>query len=304
LKVQQIYIIQKFIDSNFQEWRKEFGNNIVGIHVGYKKKDEEYIKKYSIVFHVSKKLNNPSRPIPKQITIRLESGKEITILTDVVPTGTLKLQSNLGSRIRFWKSHSNSFGSLGFYLVKNKRLYLCSNMHVLGAELLKKKQTYYYRHHSLQKNPDIDVSGYKVSYLEEGYFDYMDVAISRINKSKSNNSIPNYGKPKGFYRISESNKHKFFNQSYLMFGSKSKFQETYLREINIVKVASRYQNKLFASRLLLFTRCSTGGDSGAPIFDPNSLRLLGIVIGNDTDFTYAIPIDIILNRFNANMYKN
>ncbi len=165
--------IQDYISELFLDWRREYGNNLVGVHIGYKKRKGEFIQRYCVVFHVSKKYKNPSKPFPKKIKIETSNG-EINILpTDVIETGTLKLQSYLGCRIRL--KNDSEYGSLGFYLFRNRRLYFCSNMHVLAPDLLRNRKTYYYKHHSLQNHPNISVLNYDLGYLEEAYFDYMDI---------------------------------------------------------------------------------------------------------------------------------
>lgn len=293
--------IQEYVSEMFLDWRQEYGSNLVGIHIGYKKRKGKFIQRYSIVFHVSKKFKNPSKPFPKKIKIKTIDGKTKILPVDVIETGTLKLQSYLGCKIRL--KNDSEYGSLGFYLFRNKHLYFCSNMHVLAPNLLRNRKTYYYKHHSLQNHPDINVLNHHLGYLEEAYFDYMDIGIARINKNAANNNIPNYGKPKGFYRINNSNINIIKTIHFKMFGSVSGFQSTKVIETNVTKVASRYHNKLYASKLLLLEKCSIEGDSGAPIFDPINLHILGIVIGSDASYTYAIPVDIILNRFNAKFFN-
>ncbi|MBR9846691.1 MAG: hypothetical protein GYB35_11595 [Algicola sp.] len=293
--------LQDYVTEKFVGWREEYGNNLVGVHIGYKKRDGEFVQRYSVVFHVSRKYENPSNPFPETITIETIDGTQKILPTDVIETGTLKLQSYLGSRIRL--KNDPEYGSLGFYLYRNRRLYFCSNMHVVAPHLLREKTTYYYKHYSLQKSPDIAVLNHDLGYLEEAYFDYMDIGIVRIKLSAANNNIPNHGKPKGFYRINNSNINIIKSIEFKMFGTVSGFKSTQVIEVNGSKVATRYDNTLYASRLLIMKKCSQEGDSGAPIFDPKNLHILGIVIGSDSSYTYAIPVNLILNRFNAKFFN-
>jgi len=293
--------LQEYVSEMFLDWRKEYGNNLVGVHIGYKKRKGKFIQRYSIVFHVSKKYSNPSKSFPKELKIEIKGEKTKIFPTDVIETGTLKLQSYLGCRIKL--KNDSEYGSLGFYLFRNRRLYFCSNMHVLAPTLLRNRKTYYYKHYSQQNQPNISVLNSNLAYLEEAYFDYMDIGIARINKNTANNNIPNYGKPKGFIKINKSNINFIKTINFKMFGSVSGLQPTKLIEVNASKKASRYNNVLFASKLLVMKRCSVEGDSGAPIFDPTNSHILGIIIGSDNLYSYAIPVDIILNRFNARFYN-
>lgn len=88
--------LQDQINRKFLDWRKEFGKNLVGVHIGYKRRDGNFIQRYNIVFHVSKKFSNPTKPFPKTIAVKIDGENKKEIPTDVIETGTLKLQSYLG----------------------------------------------------------------------------------------------------------------------------------------------------------------------------------------------------------------
>ena len=54
-------------------------------------------------------------------------------------------------------------------------------------------------------------------------------------------------------------------------------------------------NLLQMEGLLRMDKASAKGDSGAPVMD-NKNQILGIVVGGNDDYTYAIPIQRIINQ--------
>lgn len=56
------------------------------------------------------------------------------------------------------------------------------------------------------------------------------------------------------------------------------------------------QNNLLQMQgLLRMEKAADSGDSGAPVMDKQN-RILGIVVGGNDDYTYAIPIQRIIKQ--------
>jgi hypothetical protein len=290
--------LKEFIERKFPEWKEYYGQNLVGVHIGYKETDSEFISRYSIVFHVKKKYKKPSKSFPVFFELNIPKIGLKKIPTDVIDAGKFELQStHLGKKVKPKGNYSP--GTVGFFVKRNGWSYLCSNMHVLGKKYVKAGHKYYYKHVSDQKQKDILIAPNKGGYLEEGFFEDIDAAIARIHPNLIKNQIPEYGRPKGFFVVNFNNLNIIRKKNFFMYGAVSQKQSTKLFEIGKNIAIKPYGNYIYMTDLIKVRKCSIPGDSGSPVFEARSMMLLGIVVGSDSRYTYLFPIKKILNRFNA-----
>ena len=296
---EKLIILKSYIEKEFPAWKEYYGNNLLGVHIGYIETSGKYKRRYGIIFHVRKKYKNPSNFIPDEIEISIPKQGKKKIPTDVVEVGKFQLQStHLGNKVKPLGKYKYGVES-GFFAKRNGLFYLVSNMHVLGNKYVRRGDKFFYRHINEQTRPDIKISDNKGAFLEHGFFEDIDAAIARIKPERINNNIPGYEKPKGYFVVNFNNLNIMRKKKYKMYGATSNAVITRLMEIGKVVAIKPYGNQIFLTDLIKVTKCAIPGDSGSPVFEPRSMTLLGMVVGSDERFTYLIPIDKILNRFYA-----
>jgi len=295
---EKLIFLKTFIEKEFPKWKEHYGHNLLGVHIGYLETDGVYKQRYSIVFHVKKKYKKPSNFIPEEIEISIPKQGKKKIPTDIVEVGKFQLQStHLGNKVKPLGKYN--YGSVGFFAKRNGLFYLVSNMHVLGNKYVRRGDKSFYRHVTNQSRPDIKISNKNGAFLEHGFFEDIDAAIARIRPERISNHIPGFGRPRGYFIVNFNNLNVMRKKKYAMHGATSKTVNARLMEIGKVVAEKYYGNEIFLTDLIKITKCAIPGDSGASVFEPKSMTLLGMVVGSDDRFTYLIPIDKILNRFYA-----
>src|SRR5258705_6737987 len=130
----KIDFIQAHLSRNFKRWFNKY-SGLEGVNIGIKKvKGKEKAGCYSVIFHGNKKNKRARKKVPKFLPVRV-SGKVERIPTDVIEAGALHLH---GIKIGDQTSNDNStvVGTVSCYFSGSNGTSLCSNMHVLGANLL------------------------------------------------------------------------------------------------------------------------------------------------------------------------
>lgn len=290
--------LRQIVVEKFPEWRVQFGGEIVGVHVGRKTIKGKEKSKFSIVFHVRKKLKRPKLKLPAIIEVTI-NGKKRKIPTDVLATGNFKFHNGIQIGDKTQHTHSSTFGTIGLFLKRNGQIYGCSNMHVLGEPLLRHSINSYYQDISQQTvRNSIFSSSQNITqgFLEQAIFGDLDAAISRIDDTNLiNNSIKNIGINNGIIILSDSNYNlpvKISTNRGILFST--------VRRFGVALPTQYYNVYATLTDLICLDRVATGGDSGAVCVTNNS-KLVGIVVGSDQMFTYLIPVWKILNYFNATL---
>jgi hypothetical protein len=291
----KLQFLAEYTKMHLTEWRQQYSEGIVGAHVGSKERKGTRLRYYSIVFHVLKKEENPVIKIPKYIQIKIPGEGLKKIPTDVIETGKFELFSiKLGDIIK--KRSSGDYGTIGVFLKSQDRIYACSNMHVLAPDLLDRNETYYYRSIDRQYQTDIELNNEEgevvYAFLEKAIYSGIDAAIARIqNPDLIKNQIPDHGTPIGYVNINWVN---YKDKPVEMYGAKSGEKTGFIKNIGIEKYTET--NNGYLADLIALKLESQRGDSGSPIFDDN-LRIVGILVGGDSHYSYVIPIEKILDYF-------
>jgi hypothetical protein len=301
-------IINEAIKENYVEWRAIY-ENVRSIGSGFKYSNGKATQIRCITFSVFKKENNYETQISPIIRY-----KEYEILTDVVETGT-KIKSYMscdddkpqavlktnpfqpGCSIS--GQESEDAGTLGFIAYKsenNKKTYfLVSCYHVLcSSELLNG----IYEINDNPVRPQIlipakrDLGTKTYGTVTKGKLDdELDAAIAEIDIQYFKEEILflNY-KPKGprvFLNLD--------NNPLFKVGRTSGLTAGYILSLNENPTISYTNDEKEIYGLIKTTSFCCPGDSGAAVLDSNS-NLVGLIIAGDENFSYILPIDIILNR--------
>jgi hypothetical protein len=291
----KIDILQTYVRENFTRWVEESGGEIVGAHIGLKKRKRRKLRYYSIVFHVQRKRRPHPNPVPERLEVDI-SGKLTRVPTDVISTGGFRLFAiQPGHRAK--NDGSNEMGSIGFFLTKNSGTYLCSNMHVLAPAHLTQK--FFYKPVAQQYQTDIqlfNVQGQQArAFLEKAIFNGLDAAIARLQEpSLFYNYIPETGLPSGQFALNNLNSKDYPLQ---MYGGKSGMRKGKVLEIRVNKEVKGVQ--LFP--LIKTNLFSEHGDSGSPVFNANR-QIIGIIVGGDNHATYVLPTREILEYFEGQLF--
>jgi hypothetical protein len=141
----ELHAMQEHINRNFKRWFKRYPN-LEGVHAGPKKVNGEILPDcYSIVFHVSRKKKQPEKQVPKFIRVKKGEQGFMKVPTDVIQTGSMKLNNTKSIKIgdQTKNRHSPFIGTISSYFSTATGVYLCSNMHVLAPQLLNSGQVFY-----------------------------------------------------------------------------------------------------------------------------------------------------------------
>lgn len=306
----KIQALQNFINESYIGWRNTFGENLVGVRVGYKQVKGEEKRRYSLVFHVLKKEKSPQVNIPGFYDIIIPPDGQLRVPTDVVETGPIELQAKIPI-----SSHIHSLraaeqygqvipGKIGFYLRRNGFTYACTCMHVLGYDMLQNGKYAFYKDLQQQSAPDsyLDSEGtYTYGFMEEGIFGGVDAAIARVqNPSFIENFFPRYGQAMDFQVITS---HNFSRLKPAFCISKQSILEATIKGFNFPLTITHNGGPVTFNHIIATNRLTQAGDSGTSLFNLINNKLLGIVMGGDTHFTYVIPAWKILSNFNATLLK-
>ncbi|MCP4155536.1 MAG: hypothetical protein GY757_47875 [bacterium] len=281
------------------EWKKQYLDDITGVHIGTREREGKQLRYYCIVFHVLEKKKTPSKVIPRYIQLEIPGEGLKKIPTDVIETGEFELFGiQLGDSIK--KKHKRTFGTIGVFLKNQNHTYACSNMHVMAPTLLKQGKNHYHKPPAQQYQTDIRLKNQNgrvhYAFLERAVYDGIDAAIARIQDPRGiENRILNHGISTGYININWINYKK---TKVAMQGWISKHKSGTIYDFGVEKY-SKLSNVPLTDLVAIRMKCRKG-DSGAPIFD-RKLRLVGILVGGDSRYSYAIPIEKILSYFHLNL---
>lgn len=292
----QLHQLQAHVDRNYKRWFARY-TNIYGIEVTMKQVAGKPVDDcLSFVFHVTAKSDNITKKIPPYLPVIDEKGKRINVPTDVIEAGALTLQGiKLGDTAK--NSRVSLAGTISYYFRNPRGVFLCSNMHVLAPHLLNRGIISYDRRRG-HPPEEIVISNNAISAtadLLRGQFNGLDIAFARIDNPLVPEVIEplirSVGEVKGVLDLDDSN----VSTARLSFcGRTSGLRQCRVRSLR-AKKATEFQN-VFLTNLIKLERCTVDGDSGAPVFDQRS-RIVGVVIGRDNDYSYAMPINDIIQFY-------
>lgn len=281
-------------------WMDSF-SDVVGISVSNKHRRGVKRRYYAIVFHVHRKKDNvpTSSLIPQWFEVKIPGRGSVKVPTDVVETGEFELCS-AKPPITPGSTASNllasASGSAGPLAVDGRgKYYVISNMHVLGKQYLNRGY-YDVVVPEISQKPTVcftNSSGFHIDALfTRGTFGgALDIAMARIENDdicKVMNIIPGEGRPTGILDIDSSS---YIGTEVNIYGSISGKQSSKITCSDAIISLWLNNKKISLTNLIQFSpACSKSGDSGCPVFNP-SLKILGIIVGRDKKFSYAIKIE-------------
>lgn len=284
--------IQAHINRNYNRWFKRY-SGIVGVNVGLKIIDKNEIADcYSIVFHVTRKSKHAPKKVPPFLPVRINKRIE-QVPTDVIDSGVLKLHNiQIGDKAKNEKS--TSVGTVSFFFTGAGGTYICSNMHVLGANLLDENRLEF----DIRKGDgsqtircfnDIISAG---GQLIVGRYGGIDVAFARLNNPAiAEKFIKGAGPASGFFQLTNGN---FQAAKTKFFGSTS--GTTPCRVVALGAVKDTVFTGVKLKNLVKLNLCSLPGDSGSAVYDEKR-RIVGIIVGSDTLNSFAVHIDDVIDFF-------
>ena len=90
---QLITKLHAVIKRNVAKWDKKYPGVILGYHVAKKVKRGKAQRRYAVVFHVDRKIDDhrlsPSQRLPRHVTLRMPKRGVIKVPTDVSPPASL-----------------------------------------------------------------------------------------------------------------------------------------------------------------------------------------------------------------------
>lgn len=289
--------IQAHINRNYKRWFKTY-SGVEGVHIGEKKiNDKEIDNFFSIVFHVNKKNKYPEKIIPPNIYVTVgKNSHKVKISTDIIEAGELKYNGiKIGDRTK--NQNLSIFGTISLYFSINERVYVGSNMHVLAPHLINNSKFRY----DVRKGDTpqiILISNGLITSTAElivGIFNNIDFGFARIDDPLTptiiENVISEVGIVNGFFNV---NKLNFQTIDSSFYGTSSHLTKCRIMGVEAIK-NTRFPH-IYMTNLLRLEKKTIDGDSGAPVFNDQN-RLLGVVIGSDKNYSYAIHINDIINYF-------
>lgn len=303
----KIKFLQKHVRKWHQRWHKKHPENIVGFRIGKKTTNGITSRYYSIIFQVKKKKKDSQLDvtliIPKFFTVKFPDGKKREIKTDVEQTGVFKFQVGITSEVD--SIYSDDFGTAGLFVTDNSnRVFMLTNYHVVAERMIQDGR-YYYKRPALQVKNDVRVltnpSAPITGRFEEGLVSKdIDAAFVELfmPPDPRMNLLPDQNKIRGIVSV-RPYPPSFIGKSLLVYSffNRNGIQGTINNNSSIVHTAN--PNVFFEDVLQITPKITRGGDSGGIVVTP-SFAVIGIIVGADNNYSYAIPfykIDDFKNIF-------
>jgi S1-C subfamily serine protease len=296
--------LRKVVRNTASRWQAKYPGDIVGIHVGEKTRRGRVVQRVSIVFHVRKKILDlpPEQSLPKTITVRVPNRRKFKVQTDVVAVGDSLLMGicRPGAEVKRVKSHKH--GSLGPIVYKGSQPYLITNMHVIGAPFI--REGYYNVRISLsQQSSDVAIrvgdESITSAAMTRGVINhFLDVAIARVlDPGCVNNHYEGFGAATGkIVKVAELEQNA--GNMDVCISTSQIGRVTNTDAMKVFEYAYPLGSKSMFHLLQISPRIANPGNSGGAVFTRDR-RIVGIVLGGDAKFAYAVPIENILSFFNV-----
>jgi len=304
--------LHSVIKRNVAKWDEKYPGVIVGYHVAKKIKKGKAQQRYAVVFHVEKKIADDelssSQRLPRHVTINIAGRGKIRVPTDVIATGRPTLVAEEVSSFlpgaKISEAGSGAVGTMGPLVAQNEEIYILGNMHVLGHSHLsggRRSVTIPRQQQSVNivargNNADIPLACFERGIFNES----IDAAIARVPDAASVQPfVPGFGNPRGFRTLTPSEVHTG-GYAVAMVGGVSRANGKIVDTSAIFEVESPVGLIKIFNLLPITPPIAQRGDSGATIIDAQK-NVIGIVVGTDRSFSYAVPIETILLTFGVQL---
>jgi hypothetical protein len=297
-------LLNEAIQYSWNKWRKTIAG-LTGVHTGKKLTGEMVVDDNAIVFQVVKKQNltpGSTGIAPKQVYYR-----GVCIDTDVVQASIAQFQTiNPGAGISRIKEIDES-GTVALKVFRREGEkavhYLLTNYHVAAFDLLRNDQ-FRYRFPPNIPNRQVMVPAQKTnpanndfigSFSEGRLSPLYDIALILLNdENEASNTVDGFT-IKEFIDV-QTNARDLIGSSVTLYGAFSG------KKISPVVSVHSHQvfgyaggNTMELLELIQVNRFSGPGDSGSPVVLNG--KIIGIHVGADDNFSYAIPIKRVLDFY-------
>lgn len=291
---EKLSAMRRFVHRHNDQWKKQFGPNLLGAHVGRKIVDGQEQRRYSIVFRVLDKQRFPEDgTLPRYFKVPANGKEGIYLVpTDVVQTERFRAHSLIPGSSTRDRNYPTEWGTVSFFCKLGDKLCACSNAHVLARSYMAAGG------YGPTNTPGAEVielewEGYKTKgRLVRAVHGPVDAAIAWIrNTEPISFNIPGIGLLSG---IMGPLNDRWNKRAVRMYGRRSHNLAGSIVDWNIPDETMEHGAVMKNMMLLKWNNGATvGGDSGAPIVDEGN-RLIGILVGGDGTYSIAFPIlDII-----------
>ncbi|PWS28586.1 hypothetical protein DHW03_01665 [Pedobacter yonginense] len=306
---QKLVFIRKHLRLHYKRLREIDPENIVGYRVGKKKTNGIFQRNFAIIFQVKKKIDladiHQDNHIPKIIRIALPEGEILKVRTDVQQTGAFNFQNGLTGMVRSQNSPGNSYGSAGLFVTDDgQNTLMITNYHV-SAENFLNDNIYYYRRDPGQVNQDVSLktkaaNQFSGSFLEGLISENVDIAFVEMSVRPE---MPNQ-LPSGLLiqsRVTDQPLPAHFEGKTVTVYSYSSPQggDATIHDVSTV-LHTKHPGVSFIDLIQLSPKITQGGDSGSVVLTKSD-AVLGIIVGADEEFSYAIPFYKIENFKSFNL---
>ncbi len=323
----QKQILKSVKEELIPHWVTEF-DNLQSVSIGQKIVEGEPQKFFSFIFQVEAKkpLTEIQNKVPPYIEYEFE-GINYFLPTDIEEVGETTAEAYKATknkivinsqpyqpgcsigRVTSSKSRQST-GTLGLKVQKkNSNLgdpkYILSCYHVLCSEELGMNELSFKSDSSsatiFAPGPK-DGAGELIAHVKEGALSpTMDAAIAMIDNNILVDSIPyeTFEKPTEIRKLNDNDEKTL---SVKLIGRTSNVQFGRVIE-NWTFTNLKYSNsnlKHSISGVIMTTKISKSGDSGAAVFDREG-KVIGIVVSGNSKYTYIIPITRIFNNLNLEL---
>jgi hypothetical protein len=279
--IKKIEFLQSYLQKGYEEWYSIHPENITGFRIG-KKNDKGH---FCVIFHVAEKIElqklKKGNLVPKYFEIKFPDGKVRRIKTDIEETGSSRFQFSICHKNL--SNNAKAIGTVGVFVRdSNNNIYAITNYHVAAwNHMLNNK----FEFNGNENNVFVDNT--IQSNLILGLFsNEIDVAFVRIpNTSGLSNRFlsGNYIQSFALGPITPN----AVGQDLKVYSRSNPLGSAGIMKSNSAVFSTGFRNILLKD-VIMFDRILTiGGDSGSAVMAQDTL--VGIIVGADEKYTYAIP---------------
>jgi hypothetical protein len=283
--IKRIEFLQDYMNRHHKKWLNRHNDNIVGFRIDKKNKKG----RYAIIFQVKQKIEeahlDKKNIIPRFYNVKFPDGAIKKIKTDIEETGTPQL--HLAKCSKPLHNGNTEVGTVGVFLTDGVHNYGVTNYHVAAKDRMLDNQFFFSGN---DNNIFIDN---KQSVFTDGVFSNdIDVAFIQIpNSVHASNFFINGSRITGFINGPLSIQIK--NKQVTIFTRNNSIAEVGVVNNNAAIFVTGFNNISMKELIQISPRLTQPGDSGSPVLINNAI--MGIVVGGDNLYTYAVPFFKIRN---------
>jgi hypothetical protein len=281
---QRIEFLQSYIRDSYKQLFQFDPQNIVGLKISKKITGKKVRHNYSIVFQVARKKDKKklvkTNYIPEYLLVRFPDGKFKKIKTDVQQTG--KTRFHMGICRKPKRNGKIEVGTLGIVLVDDFDWLGLTNYHVAAFDRMLAGDFFFEG-----SDKKISVDGRQAEFIEGIFSDELDIAYLRMEPDGDDPNIMSDGsRIAGF--IQSPIRPGIIGRQVMVYAKSNRNGRSARIKNNSTVFDTGFEGMQIIDVLQIHPIVTRKGDSGGLVVIDGDL-LLGIVIGGDDEFTYAIP---------------